>query len=292
MVDNDRTPAAEPFLTALMPLKNYHLSHLRKAVDSIINQTSPRWRLLIIVEKDELDFFKTILAEALADFRIKVIENEGRKLSGAFNSGMRHAQTQFVAILLADDMWTSDAVAVLGRHINEFPSIDFFHSSRRYVDENDLPISSIYPSKPDFRIEEFFTAPPVKHLLCWRKSKALAFGGMDESLNSVGPDDYDFPWSMAEHGATFKAIKECLYLYREHLDAYRLTTHLPLSVHQREIARIMKKHGAGASTIRIRLSQARSGYLRQCLYRSRFDQWVKLKLGLDLRRRWWRPEYH
>lgn len=41
--------------------------------------------------------------------------------------------------------------------------------------------------------------------------KALACGGLDESLNSVWPDDYDLPWTMAEHGAMFKAISECLY---------------------------------------------------------------------------------
>ena len=34
----------------------------------------------------------------------------------------------------------------------------------------------------------------------------MAFGGMDESLNSVGPDDYDFPWCMAERGAKFMAM--------------------------------------------------------------------------------------
>ena len=31
--------------------------------------------------------------------------NEGRKLAGAMNTGMRHAETPFVAILLSDDMW-------------------------------------------------------------------------------------------------------------------------------------------------------------------------------------------
>ena len=91
---------------------------------------------------------------------------------------------------------------------------------------------------------------------------------MDESLNSVGPDDFDFPWCMAEHGAVFQAVAECLYLYRDHRDSYRLTTHLPLNVHVREIRRIMMKHGASASQIRARVAAARRSYLRQCLFRS------------------------
>jgi len=103
-------------------------------------------------------------------------------------------------------------------------------------------------------------------------------------LNSVGPDDYDFPWSMAEAGAVFKAVTECLYLYREHRDCYRLTTHLPLSVHKREIERIMRKHGASRSDIRKRVAIAKRTYLRQCLYRSRLDGWIKEILGFDARR--------
>jgi len=291
MTNQNGAASDSPQLTVLLPLKNYHLAHLHKAVGSVLNQTSQQWRLLIIVEQGEADQFGSLLADALKDPRIKLIENEGRKLSGAFNTGMRHARTEFVGILLADDMWTENAVAVLGRNICEFPAVDFFHSSRRYIDQDDGSISSVYRSKESFEISEFLYAPPVKHLLCWRIDKALSFGGMDESLNSVGPDDYDFPWSMAERGATFKAIEDCLYLYREHLDSYRLTTHLPLSVHQREIARIMAKHGADAATIKTRLSQAKASYLRQCLFRSQFDQWLKRKLGFNLRERWWRPEY-
>ena len=182
-------------------------------------------------------------------------------------------------------------MAVLHEHINKFPAVDFFHSSRKYIDESGQPISSVYRSKAQFSVDDFLKSPPVKHLLCWRREKALSIGGMDESLNSVGPDDYDFPWTMTENGAVFQAIDECLYLYREHLDSFRLTTHLPRSLHLQETERIMRKHGADAKAIRSKLSLARKSYLRQCLYRSSFDEWIKRKLRYNLRRNWWRPKY-
>jgi hypothetical protein len=109
---------------------------------------------------------------------------------------------------------------------------------------------------------------------------------MDESLNSVGPDDYDFPWCMAEKGAVFMAIKECLYLYRDHREGYRLTTHLPRSLHRAEIARIMEKHGAERAEVRMAVRNASRSFLRQCLYSSRLDQWLKEKVGYDARRGW------
>ena len=82
------------------------------------------------------------------------------------------------------------------------------------------------------------------------------------------------------------AIKECLYIYRDHRDCYRLTTHLPLSLHKREIRRIMKKHRINESAIKLKISAAKSTYLRQCLYGSALDKWIKEILGDNLGRAW------
>lgn len=273
-------------ITILMPLKNYRLEFLKKAIESIMNQSDPHWYVLIIIEKGEYDHFKKVLDRELGDSRIEMITNEGRKLAGAINTGMRYAKTDFVAILLADDMLSSDAVEVLNEYIIRYPSIDFFHSSRVIVDERDHPISSVYKSTENFSVDDFVFGSPVKHLLCWKKDKALTFGGLDETLNNVGPDDYDFPWTMAEKGAAFKAVRECLYLYRDHRECYRLTTHLPLSVHKREIQRIMKKHGVGTFHRWKKILSARRSYLRQCLYRSSLDKRLKEKLGYDAHQGW------
>lgn len=269
-------------LTILMPVKHYHPVFLQKALDCVQNQTKPSWHLHVIVEPRDLAHFADLLEKPLQDSRIQLICNEGRGLSGAFNTGMRHAQSDFAAILLADDLWDPQTVEVLDRNIRSRPNVDFFHSSRRYIDEEDRPISSIYQSKEQFRVEDFFNSPPVKHLLCWRIARAMEFGGMDESLNSYGPDDYDFPWCMAEHGAVFQAIPECLYLYRDHRETYRLTTHEPLDAQKWQIHAILTKHGASADFIQTRLSQAESSYLRQSLFKSSFDRWIKRLFG-------WKP---
>jgi glycosyltransferase involved in cell wall biosynthesis len=278
-------------ITVIMPLKNYHFNYLKKAVECVINQSCPYWHLLIIVEKSDFDHFRELLEKELGDSRIEILINKGRKLAGAINTGMRYAKTDFVALLLADDMWSNDAVEVLNDYIAKYPQVDFFHSSRVIIDENNNPISPVYYSKEKFSIEDFKWGSPVKHLLCWRKDKALSIGGLDESLNSVGPDDYDFPWTMAEHGAIFKAVKECLYIYRDHRNCFRLTTHLPLSVHKRELVRILKKHGVGFWDRIKFISRAERSYLRQCIYKSAVDKWIKEKLGYDARRSWRQQKY-
>lgn len=273
-------------VTALMPVKRFHASYLRIALDSLLAQTSDDWRLLIVTEADRDAQLAAVVSPYASDARVELIVNRGRRLAGAFNTGMRDAGTDFVAILLGDDMWSPDAVKVLNTHIRAHPEVDFFHSSRIVIDEHGEPLSSVHRARDDVALEDFGVTSPVKHLLCWRRRKALSFGGMDERLDSVGPDDFDFPWSMAEHGAVFRAIPDCLYVYRDHRSAFRLTTHLPLSVHTRELRRIMSKHGVDAATIDVAVNAARRSYLRQCLYRSGADRWFKQRFGLRPREPW------
>ena len=266
-------------VTALLPLKNHHPVFLREALGSMFAQTSAAWRLLVIVEPGDLAEFGTLLAPELRDPRVRLIANEGRKLAGAFNTGMRAAETGFVAILLGDDMWAAHAVHSLIEAIRAHPEVDFFHSGRRVIDETGRFVADRPLPTDAFTAEDFIVGSPVKHLLCWRRALALSFGGMDETIDNVGPDDYDFPWTMLEHGAAFRAIPEYLYVYRDHRAAYRLTTHLPLNVHVRELRRILTKHGVPAGRIRRRLRQARRGYLRQCLYRNDLHRFLKVVIG-------------
>jgi glycosyltransferase involved in cell wall biosynthesis len=282
----------EPLITIVMPLKYFDADLLQKAVGSILRQSDPLWHLSVVVEEADIETFRRLLSEALADPRVALVVNRGRRFPGAINTGVAQARTPFVGILLADDMWSPDAVAVLNAEILTHPDVDFFHSSRMVIGEDDEPISSVHRSRETFAIAEFPWGSPVKHLLCWRKSKGLAVGGIDESMLKA-QDDYDFPWTMAEAGATFKAVAECLYYYRNHLRCHRLTTHRPLSVTKRGIRMILRKHGIGL--IRRTFIVARSRWMgslgEQCLYRNQIDRWIKDRLGYNGRQHWRQKTY-
>lgn len=276
-------------ITAIVPIKMYHEPYLRSAFASLFAQTDADWRAIVVVEPDDVAAFRTLLAPELRDPRVTLVANEGRKLAGAINTGIRRATSAFVAILLADDLWEPTAVAVLAREIAAHPEADFLHSARRAIDDEGRPCSGVMPARRDVRAAQFVEGSPVKHLLCFRRARALEVGGIDESVNSVGPDDYDFPWTMAESGARFHAVDECLYVYRDHRQAFRLTTHLPLSVHTRELVRIFRKHGVGwVATLRY-VRRARRDYLRQCLYRNRVHRWMVERLGVGTVRVWREP---
>jgi glycosyltransferase involved in cell wall biosynthesis len=277
-------------ITSLMPLKNYHPRFLRESLGSIFAQTSSRWRLIVVVEAEVDATMAEILSHARHDSRVRVIENQGLGLAGAFNTGMRAAQTDFLAILLSDDLWTPNATELLASRIRACPEVDLHHSGLRVIDHDRRPISAVRHPPQHVSLDDFVMGSPVKHLICWRREKGLSFGGMYESLEAVGPDDYDFPWTMLEHGAVIGALDECLYLYRDHRETPRITTHLPRSAQLRSLRRIFERHRVPTHLARTRLRHARRTYLRQCLFRNRFDRWLREKMiGIDPARGWRLP---
>jgi glycosyltransferase involved in cell wall biosynthesis len=277
-------------VTALLPVRGFHPPYLTAAVGSILRQTSPAWRLIVVGEEENEATLGGLLEHELEDSRVELIVNEGRRLPGAVNTGMRHARTAFVALLLGDDLWTPDAVAVLSSAIARSPDVDFFHSGRLIIDEHDRPISPVYPARASFSVADFVEGSPVKHLLCWRREKGLAIGGLDES-GIVGPDDWDFPWIMVEAGARFMALPEFLYHYRDHRESYRLTTHVPLGTQARDIRRMLRKHGVGLVRRHRAVRAMKRRYLRQCLYGTSLDRFVKERLLARDPRNGWRETY-
>jgi glycosyltransferase involved in cell wall biosynthesis len=282
--------SATPALTALMPVRDYRAGYLREAVDSLLAQTSAAWRLAIVADGAAPAELRRALGGRCDDARIELVENEGRRLAGALNTGMRHASTPFVAILFADDAWEPHAVEVLERAIREHPEVDLFHSGRRFVDDDGTAISDVMPPRRDVTVADFGPDSPVCHLMCWRRDKGLAVGGIDEELDPIGPDDFDFPWTMAEQGAVLRDVPDCLYVIRDHRRHPRLTTHVPRSVHERATRRIMLKHGMDPLEVERFIRAAREGYLRQCLYRSRPERWLRERVGIG-RPRPWRETY-
>jgi len=65
-----------------------------------------------------------------------------------------------------------------------------------------------------------------------------------------------FPWTMAEAGAVFCAIKRSPLSLRDHREIYRLTTHVPQSSQKWRFEEFSKKHGIDRERINARIAAA------------------------------------
>lgn len=280
--------ASVPFITVLMPCRNATGPLFKDALNSVLSQTASLWELIVIADDSNIEE----AGETLRAFghpnenKISLIRNESEFITGALNSGMRQANTPYVCSLHCDDLLDRKTVEVIHRYIQEHPGVDFFHSSRIYIDERGCPISTVYNASDSFNLADFKNYGPVKHLHCWKIDSALAIGGMDESLGPHGADDYDFPWCMAEAGCYFKAMTECLYYKRDHREHYRLTTHVPLRTQIEELQKIWRKHGMTEEEIEYQIKVKTNGYLKQALYIDEEDKRTKDREGYDIRQGW------
>ena len=268
-------------LTIFIPVRHFHQQHLASAVASVFAQTRDDWKLLIVEDSPEHGDVRGVLADRLSDPRVRIVRRTGRMLGAAYNTAMREAETEFIAALLGDDMLVANAVETLGLYLRRNPEGDFFHSGRYFVDGNGKRISADYPPGRVSSREDFLSVSPVKHLMCWRRSKALACGGVDETLRNFAADDWDFPWTMFDHGAVFVPVPLALYVFRDHRDGYRLTTHVNRDVQVAELRRILGKHGAAPDDIEALVRDAKRGYLKQSLFRNAVHRWIKERVGYD-----------
>lgn len=231
-------------LTILLPCRDQKKEFLQDAINSVLKQTSPDWTLLVIVDHDTPEAIKALVC---GDARIKLIVSDapvGSAVAGALNAGLRKTETEFCCVLLSHDRLAPEAIGTLKKYIKENPEIDFFHSSRAFIDSSGVQQGEIMQVRKEISSSYFKTVgSPVKHLLCWRFTAGQAVGGMDEELGLIGPDDYDFPWKMYDAGCKFMPVGECLYFYRAHHDFYRGTVNLPVHKHLEVLRRMFEKHG-------------------------------------------------
>ncbi len=279
-------------ITIILPVKHYVPRYLKAAVQSVLDQSSGDWRLLVMADRSVAAELGSFLQSELSDSRLRLIPVATPNLPATINVGMKQAATAFVTLLLGDDVFASNAIEVLQGAIRTQPDIDFFHSSRRIIDGDGNAISSVHRSQGHFEWKDFLNGSPVKHLLCWRRETALAIGGVDEAFSTQGPDDYDFPWSMFEHGARFQALPECLYIYRNHCDGFRLTTHDPRTVQLLTVRKILRKHGIGFWQSWMMIYAGwRAGLASQSIYGSRLTRSLYRLVGYDAAKSWRQSTY-
>ena len=161
---------------------------LSRAIDSVISQTSAVDEI-IIVDDGSSDDTAAILAEKYPQARLLQQSNQG--VSAARNLGIKHAKSDWIALLDSDDSWLPGKIAAIREAAQQYPDIQLFHSdeiwirngvrvnamnkhqkSGGWIFQQCLPLCAISPS-----------ATVIK------KSLLLNIGLFDESLPAC--EDYD-----------------------------------------------------------------------------------------------------
>ncbi|GAB4542731.1 MAG: hypothetical protein Tsb0014_35790 [Pleurocapsa sp.] len=118
-------------ISVVVPVYNVE-KYIALTIKSVLNQTYPHFELLII--DDESPDRSVEICRQFSDPRIKIISQKNRGLAGARNTGIRHAQGDYVAFLDGDDLWLPNKLARHIEHLEASPQVGVSFSRSEFID--------------------------------------------------------------------------------------------------------------------------------------------------------------
>jgi len=93
----------------------------------------------------------------------------------------------------------------------------------------------------------------LSHFFLLRRTAYENAGGVDGTIGSTGPDDFDLIWTLLERGGTVATVPDLLYNYRDH-DQERLSLADP-AVQIRNLQKIYNKHNFHGKERQLQIEQ-------------------------------------
>jgi glycosyltransferase involved in cell wall biosynthesis len=128
---------AQPLVSVVVPLYNSARTVIA-SLESVLGQTYRNLEILVVDDGSTDDGVE--LCRALADPRIRIVQQKNRGLAGARNTGIRHASGAILAFLDSDDLWLPGKIAAHVAHLRARPEVGVSFSRSALIDEAGRPL--------------------------------------------------------------------------------------------------------------------------------------------------------
>jgi hypothetical protein len=119
--------------------------YIATTVQSVLEQTYKNFELLII---DDGSPDRSIeICQQFTDPRIKIIRQGNRGVCAARNTGIRHAQGEYLAFLDGDDLWLPEKLEKHIEHLENLPTVGVSFSHSAFINEAGQPLGIYQMSK-------------------------------------------------------------------------------------------------------------------------------------------------
>ncbi|WP_179068215.1 glycosyltransferase family 2 protein [Nostoc sp. C052] len=149
------------YLSVIIPVYNSEGS-VAKTLQSVVAQTYHDFEIIIV---DDGSTDKSIdICKQFHDSRIKIVHQQNRGLAGARNTGIRHAQGEYLAFVDSDDLWLPEKLEKHLQHFERSPEVGVSFSRSSLIDDQGKPLG-IYqmPKLTDIRPEYLFCRNPISN---------------------------------------------------------------------------------------------------------------------------------
>jgi glycosyltransferase involved in cell wall biosynthesis len=148
-------------LSVIIPVYNSDKS-VAATLKSVLAQTYQDLEIIIV---DDGSTDKSIdICKQFPDPRIKIVHQQNRGLAGARNTGIRHAQGEYLAFVDSDDLWLPEKLAKHMQHFERSPDVGVSFSRSSFIDDQGQPLG-IYqmPKLTDITPEYLFCRNPISN---------------------------------------------------------------------------------------------------------------------------------
>jgi glycosyltransferase involved in cell wall biosynthesis len=198
-------------VSVIIPAFN-SMKYLPDTLESVLQQTFTDFEVLIINDGSSDNIVQW--ASGLVDSRVKLISQENQGLSGARNTGIAHAQADYIAFVDADDLWEATKLEKQVCCLDDHPKVGLVHTWMALVDERGKPTGRV--------LESYLEGDVWEKIVQWNRIACPSvmvrrccfdtMGGFDRSLRSI--EDWDM-WIRIATIYPFAVIKEPLAYYRQ-----------------------------------------------------------------------------
>lgn len=201
---------AKPKVSVVMPVYNGE-KYLQEAIDSILVQTFEDFEF-VIINDGSTDRSREII-ESYNDARIRLINQENRKLVSALNRGVAESRAELIARQDADDISLPQRLEREAEFLEAHPEVALLGSSFEVIDGGGRVMGTNFSPVRDIDIrQEIFLRSPFGHGTVMMRKRVLdEVGGYRADFRHN--EDFDL-WGriLASHRAA--NLPEALYRWR------------------------------------------------------------------------------
>jgi glycosyltransferase involved in cell wall biosynthesis len=160
-----------PKVSVIIPIYNV-ASVVAETLNSVLAQTYTDFEVLII--DDGSTDTSVAICQEFQDARFRIIHQQNRGLAGARNTGIRHAQGDYLAFLDSDDLWLPEKLERHVQHLDTTPEVGVSFSRSCFIDAQGQPLG-IYqmPKLTDITPGYLFCRNPISNGSCVVIRKAV-----------------------------------------------------------------------------------------------------------------------
>lgn len=193
---------------------------LSEAIDSILNQTYPHWKLIMCDDGSMDDTYEVarVYCERYPG-KIMLLKNEcNMGLNYTLNHCLKYADTEYIARMDGDDISLPTRLEGEIAFLDNHPEYDIVSCPMIYFDEKGDFMQGVGRGEPS--IKDYVKGTPFCHAPCMvRRTAYIDVNGYSVSENRLRVEDWDLWVRMRAAGHKGFNLRDPLYKMRDNRDA-------------------------------------------------------------------------